>query len=100
MKLPLSWLKDLVPIETDTAELSRRLSVAGLEVENAERIAPAFAGVVVGKVLKVERHPNAERLSLCEVEAGPAVHGPVGCWPRWNGGSFSTAYALRYEWWL
>ncbi len=79
MKLPLSWLKDFVPIETDTAELSRRLSVAGLEVENTERMAPTFAGVVVGKVLKVERHPNAERLNLCEVEAGAGERFSVVC---------------------
>ena len=79
MKVALSWLKDFVAIETDTAELSRRLSVAGLEVESAERVTPPFRGVIVGKVLKVERHPNAERLSLCEVEAGAGEHFSVVC---------------------
>ncbi len=79
MKVALNWLKDFVAIEADTAELSRRLSVAGLEVESIERVAPAFRGVVVGKVLKVERHPNAERLSLCEVDAGAGDRLSVVC---------------------
>jgi phenylalanyl-tRNA synthetase beta chain len=79
MKLPLSWLKEFVAIEADTAEISRRLSVAGLEVENTERLRPAFAGVSVGRVLSVERHPNADRLSLCEVDAGALGHFRVVC---------------------
>ena len=79
MKVALSWLKEFVPIESNVAELSRRLSVAGLEVEKVERIAPAFVGVVVGKVLKVERHPDAERLNLCEVEAGSGERFHVVC---------------------
>src|SRR5579875_3524703 len=70
MKLPLSWLKEFVQITADPDEISHRLSVAGLEVENIERHRPAFAGVTVGRVLSVERHPNADRLSLCEVDAG------------------------------
>jgi phenylalanyl-tRNA synthetase beta chain len=79
MKVALSWLKEFVPIEADTAELSRRLSVAGLEVEGVERVAPAFAGVVIGKVLKVQKHPDAERLNLCEVDAGAGEHFSVVC---------------------
>lgn len=79
MKVAVSWLKDFVAIEADTAQLSRRLSVAGLEVENVERITPAFVGVVVGKVLKVERHPDAERLNLCQVDAGSGEHFSVVC---------------------
>ncbi len=70
MKLPLSWLKEFVPIQAGADEISHRLSVAGLEVENVERMRPSFAGVTVGRVLSVERHPNADRLSLCDVDAG------------------------------
>src|SRR5579875_684836 len=70
MKLPLSWLKEFVPITAEPAEISHRLSVAGLEVENIERRHPSFNGVTIGRVLTVERHPNADRLSLCEVDAG------------------------------
>ena len=79
MKVALSWLKEFVPIEADTAELSRRLSVAGLEVEAVQRVTPAFVGVVIGKVLKVEKHPDAERLNLCQVDAGGNENFSVVC---------------------
>ncbi|HKD70058.1 MAG TPA: phenylalanine--tRNA ligase subunit beta [Candidatus Binataceae bacterium] len=79
MKLPLSWLKEFVQIEAGADEISHRLSVAGLEVENIERTHPAFAGVTVGRVLSVDRHPNADRLSLCEVDAGQFGHFRVVC---------------------
>ena len=79
MKLPLSWLGEFVTIEAEIDELCRRLTMAGLEVENVERIAPAFDGVFIAKVLHVERHPNADRLNLCEVDAGAAGHFKVVC---------------------
>src|SRR5579875_3032212 len=79
MKLPLSWLKDFVTVEADEAQLSHRLSVAGLEVENIEHLRPPFEGVVVARVLDVRRHPNADRLNLCEVDAGAHGHFRVVC---------------------
>jgi phenylalanyl-tRNA synthetase beta chain len=79
MKLPLSWLKEFVTIDASVEELSRRLTMAGLEVENVEHGAPAFDGVFIAKVLHVERHPNADRLNLCEVDAGAAGHFKVVC---------------------
>jgi phenylalanyl-tRNA synthetase beta chain len=53
MKLPLSWLGDFLALEADLDDLTRRLTLAGLEVENVERIAPLFDGVFVAKVLGV-----------------------------------------------
>ena len=79
MKLPLSWLKEFVPIEAAAGEISHRLSIAGLEVESVEHQRPAFAGVTMGRVLSVDRHPNADRLSLCEVDAGQFGHFRVVC---------------------
>ncbi|MGO9062042.1 MAG: phenylalanine--tRNA ligase subunit beta [Candidatus Binataceae bacterium] len=79
MKLPLSWLREFVQIDADADEISHRLSIAGLEVENIERLTPGFAGVTVGRILTVERHPNADRLSLCEVDAGELGHFRVVC---------------------
>jgi phenylalanyl-tRNA synthetase beta chain len=79
MKLPLSWLREFVQIDAGADEISHRLSVAGLEVENIERLAPAFAGVTVGRILSVDRHPNADRLSLCEVDAGALGRFRVVC---------------------
>ncbi|MGA2409460.1 MAG: phenylalanine--tRNA ligase subunit beta [Candidatus Binataceae bacterium] len=79
MKLPLGWLKEFVTIDASVEELSRRLTFAGIEVENVETVTPSFSGVYVAKVLKVEKHPNADRLRLCEVDAGPAGHFKVVC---------------------
>ena len=70
MKLPLKWLREFVNIEADIEEISRRLSVAGLEVENIERLAPSFEGVTIARVLDVQKHPNADRLHLCQVDSG------------------------------
>jgi phenylalanyl-tRNA synthetase beta chain len=79
MKLPLSWLKEFVTIDASLDELCRRLTMAGLEVESVDHIAPTFDGVYVAKVLQVDRHPNADRLNLCEVDAGAAGHFKVVC---------------------
>jgi phenylalanyl-tRNA synthetase beta chain len=79
MKLPLSWLKEFVTVDPSLDELCRRLTMAGLEVESVDHIAPTFDGVFVAKVLRVERHPNADRLNLCEVDAGAAGQFKVVC---------------------
>ena len=70
MKLSLKWLNDFVTVDASVEELARRLSVAGLEVENIERLTPSFSGVVIARVLDVQKHPNADRLHLCEVDSG------------------------------
>jgi phenylalanyl-tRNA synthetase beta chain len=79
MKLPLSWLREFVAVDTSVQQIADRLSVAGLVVENIEKIAPAFRGVVVAKVLEAGRHPNADRLQLCQVDAGAAGRFSVVC---------------------
>ena len=79
MKLPLSWLGDFVSIDAPVEEISRRLSYAGLVVESLEKLTPGFARVVVGRVLHVEKHPNADRLSLCDVDAGEKGRFKVVC---------------------
>ncbi len=79
MKLPLSWLAEFVTLEAEVDELCRRLTLAGLEVENVEREAPGFSDVFVARVLKVERHPNADRLNLCDVDAGAVGRFSVVC---------------------
>ncbi len=70
MKLPLKWLREFVTIDASVEEISRRLSVAGLEVENIERLTPSFDGVTIARVLDVQKHPNADRLHLCQVDSG------------------------------
>jgi phenylalanyl-tRNA synthetase beta chain len=66
MKVTYSWLKEYVPL-AEPAVLAKQLTLAGLEVESVTPVAPPFSGVVVGEVLESGRHPNAEKLSLCQV---------------------------------
>jgi len=70
MQFPESWLREFCnpPIATD--ELATLLTMAGMEVEELRPVAPAFDKVVVAEVLAVERHPNADRLTVCQVNAG------------------------------
>jgi phenylalanyl-tRNA synthetase beta chain len=66
MKVTYSWLKEYVPL-SPPAELAKQLTLAGLEVESVTPVAPPFSGVVVGEVVECGRHPDAEKLSLCQV---------------------------------
>jgi len=70
MQFPESWLREFCnpPISTDA--LIDLLTMSGMEVEEARPAAPPFTQVVVAEVLSVERHPNADRLSVCQVDAG------------------------------
>jgi phenylalanyl-tRNA synthetase beta chain len=79
MKLPLSWMRDFVSVDAPVEEISRRLSYAGLVVENVEKLTPGFAGVFAARVLNVEKHPNADRLNLCDVDAGQKGQFKVVC---------------------
>jgi phenylalanyl-tRNA synthetase beta chain len=66
VKVTYSWLKEYVPLVAP-ADLASRLTLAGLEVESITPVAPPFSAVVVGEVLESGRHPDAEKLSLCQV---------------------------------
>jgi len=70
VKFPESWLRSFVDTKIPTRELARVLTMGGLDVESVEPVAPAFSGVVVGRVVDVVRHPNADRLTLCRVDVG------------------------------
>ena len=81
MKVPLSWLKQYVPISVPAEELAQRLTMAGIEVGAVEEIGGHWDRdkVVVGHVLKVDRHPNAERLTLPTVDLGGGRTATVVC---------------------
>jgi phenylalanyl-tRNA synthetase beta chain len=70
MQFPESWLRSMVDPPLTTAQLAHLLTMSGLEVEACEPVAPGFSGVVVGEVRSVTRHPNADRLTVCQVDAG------------------------------
>jgi phenylalanyl-tRNA synthetase beta chain len=73
------WLRTLVDPPIGSDELAHLLTMSGLEVEACEPVAPPFSKVVVGNVLEVRPHPNADRLSLCRVDAGQGAPFDVVC---------------------
>ena len=79
MQLPESWLREFCNPPIDSAALCEMLTMGGMEVEEARPAAPPFSGVVVGHVLEVARHPNADRLSVCRVDVGGAVPLEIVC---------------------
>lgn len=70
MKFSEIWLRSFVNPPCSSAELAHTLTMAGIEVENVEPVASAFKNVVVAEVLSVEKHPTADRLSVCNVKTG------------------------------
>ena len=70
MQFSESWLRALVNPKLSTDELSHRLTMAGLEVEEANPVAPGFSGVVVARIVSAEPHPNADKLRVCQVDTG------------------------------
>src|SRR5271155_4368988 len=70
MKFTLSWLKDHLETTASLNEIVETLTRIGLEVENVENPAAKYAGFVVGRVIEAKRHPNADRLWVCVVDAG------------------------------
>jgi phenylalanyl-tRNA synthetase beta chain len=70
MRIPENWLRDFVPIKGDLEKLAHRITMQGLEVEECAPVAPPVKGVVAGKVLSVEKHPNAVKLTVCTVDTG------------------------------
>jgi phenylalanyl-tRNA synthetase beta chain len=64
------WLRSLVNPPLATGELAHLLTMAGLEVEEMQPAAPPFTGIVVAQVLSVDKHPDADKLKLCRVDAG------------------------------
>ncbi|MBX2819725.1 MAG: phenylalanine--tRNA ligase subunit beta [Rhodothermaceae bacterium] len=79
MNLSYNWLKDYVDHQLQPEELSDLLTMSGLEVEGVEVIGNSMEGVVVGHVLSVSRHPNADRLSCCVVDVAGEEPLPIVC---------------------
>ncbi len=70
MKLSERWLREWADPDVDTQTLAHELTMAGLEVDAVEPAAPAFEGVVVGHVMSVAPHPDADKLRVCTVDDG------------------------------
>ena len=70
MQFSENWLRTMVDPKMTSDELAHLLTMSGLEVEEIAPVAPPFTNVVVAKVLTLAKHPNADRLNVCEVDAG------------------------------
>jgi len=72
VKVSYRWLQDYTSIPWSPEELAERLTMAGIEVESIERLAPELSHVYIGEIVKVEPHPSAE-LSVCQIDVGNQV---------------------------
>ena len=79
MKFSESWLRHFVDPAVSGEAFSHLLTMAGLEVEEEETVAPAFGGVVVAHVLEVNKHPDADRLNVCRVDIGTGTPQQIVC---------------------
>jgi len=92
MKVPLSWLKEFVKIDMDPQEIAKWLTMSGLEVDAIENFELGFQGIRIAKVIKTEKHPNADKLTLAEVFDGQNTHHVVCGAPNCREGLI-TAFA-------
>ncbi len=72
MQFPESWLRDFCNPPLTTQQLADTLTMAGLEVEDLQPVAPPFKGIVVGEIKEAVQHPNADKLRVCQVDVGQA----------------------------
>jgi phenylalanyl-tRNA synthetase beta chain len=70
MKVPMKWLREYVDIKVDVNEYARRMVMSGTGVEGIQKTGSDFEGVVVGRVLSCEDHPNSDHLHVCMVDVG------------------------------
>jgi phenylalanyl-tRNA synthetase beta chain len=70
MQFPESWLREFCNPDLTTQQLADTLTMAGLEVEALEPVAPPFTGIMVGEIKEAVQHPNADRLRVCQVDVG------------------------------
>ncbi|MDY0308910.1 MAG: phenylalanine--tRNA ligase subunit beta [Castellaniella sp.] len=79
MQFPESWLRAWADPDIDSQELAHRLTMAGLEVEDADPYAPPFSGVVVARIETLAPHPNADKLRVCQVDDGSGQPVQIVC---------------------
>lgn len=82
MKISYNWLKDIIDINSTPNEISQKLTDCGLEVEHVENyqsIKGGLEGIVIGFVKEREKHPNADKLSVCKVDIGTGEDKQIVC---------------------
>ena len=94
MRAPLSWLREYVRVDATAHEIARRLAVSSLEVDRVIDVGVADEGdnlsyLRVGKVVAADKHPNADKLQLCQVDVGEGEPRQIVC-GAWNFGVGAT----------
>jgi phenylalanyl-tRNA synthetase beta chain len=79
MQFPESWLRSFCNPALSTRQLADTLTMAGLEIEQIQPVAPPFSGIVVGEIKAAEQHPNADRLRVCKVDVGQGALLDIVC---------------------
>jgi len=79
MNISTSWLREWINPNVTDEMLAEQLTMAGLEVDGIESVAPAFDNVVVGHVVSCEKHPDADKLNLCQVDIGESDNLQIIC---------------------
>ena len=93
MKISRQWLAEWVTLPSDPEALAERLTMAGLEVDGIEPVAPPLPGIVVARIVARREHPNAERLSVCDVELDKERRVQVVCGAPNAAPGLATLYA-------
>ena len=70
MNISLSWLKRYVDIDVPVQELCDKMVMSGFEVESIEDLSATMDRVVVGRIAKLEKHPDADKLQICQIDIG------------------------------
>ena len=70
MQISLSWLKSYVDIDVPVEELCDKMVMSGFEVESIEDLSKTMDNVVVGKIVALEKHPDADKLKVCQIDIG------------------------------
>ena len=79
MKLSEHWLREWVNPQKSAQQIGEQLTMAGLELDDLSAVAKDFSGVVVGQVIHCERHPNADKLTVTQVDVGQASPLQIVC---------------------
>lgn len=80
MRVPLSWLKEFVNLDgLEVDEIAKKITLAGSEVSSIETTGGDIPGVIIGKILSVHKHPDADKLSVCKVAVSNDTELPIVC---------------------
>ena len=74
MLVPIEWMKDFVQIDKSIGEISDKLSSTGTHIEEIVDLSTDLEGIVVAKILEIKEHPNADRLTLVDVDYGGDIN--------------------------